>query len=160
MLGVRRNKPEQVRDSGTSSMGSKRWSPQLVGVVACPSRTSSGLRYVIHVNSQRCFLGGDALPQASPRGYHRRQGFSIFARRRLSSAGQGQVTPSFFWPRPASWFSSDPWHCRPVQWKVVGDQPKPNVVVRIVRVVPVANPAAGVVLIVVPRPATQHTVSC
>ena len=33
----------------------------------------------------------DALPQASPRGYHRWQGFSICARNRLSGAGQGQA---------------------------------------------------------------------
>ena len=44
-------------------------------------------------------------------GYHRRQGSSICARHRLSGAGQGQVRPSFFWPRPASLL--DPWHCRP-----------------------------------------------
>lgn len=139
-------------------VGSKRWSPQLVGVMARQTRTSSGLRRVIPASSQITFWGRDALPQAPPKGYHRRQGFSIFARHRLSGAGQGQVTPSFFWPRPASWL--DPWHCRPVELKVVGDQPKPDVVVRVVRVVPVAIPAAGVVLIVVPRPATQHTVSC
>jgi len=44
--------------------------------------------------------------------------------------------------------------------KMWGDQPKPNVVVRVVAVVPVVIGDAGVVVIVVPRTATQHAVFC
>jgi len=44
--------------------------------------------------------------------------------------------------------------------KNVGDQPEPDIVVRVVAVVPVVIGDAGEVVIVVPRAATQHAVFC
>ena len=94
----------------------------------------------------------DASLQASSEGLP--QATTKFDRRLTPNASREQITPFFFEPRSPS---QDERHC----WrgvKNVGDQPKPDIVVRVVAVVPVVIGDAGVVVIVVPRAATQQTV--
>ena len=80
-----------------------------------------------------------------------------FCVRPARCAGQGQATPSFIL---ASARVLNRRAALPAEeQKVVRDETKPDVVVGVVRVVPVAVHAARVVLIVVPRPAAQNEVS-
>jgi hypothetical protein len=88
-----------------------------------------------------------------------------------ASVGQGQAAPSLCGalasqspqPRPASaqqaLTAARPVALPAVLIRVVGDASKPRVFVGIVGVVPVSVRAAGVVLIVVPRPAPHHAAS-
>jgi len=97
-----------------------------------------------------------ALPQASALTYHRGQGrfYIRLIPNNARGISQEQAAPALLFGlgRP----SVNRRHFRPAGKAVGSRHPKTDVVVTIIWVVPVAVSAAGVVLIVVPRAATQH----
>jgi hypothetical protein len=79
--------------------------------------------------------------------YHRQQATLIFARSRSNGTGREPITPSFYYLGLRRTSMTQSFAGR---GESRGDKPEPDIVVTVVRVVPVAPRDARIVLIVVP----------